>query len=260
MAVLLAWFPPLSASPAAADAPVALDRLYDDRRVQLFVVCVRDLSGRPPRSRADATADRNGLGLDDVLLAGRPVPTPSVTPGTADPGADVSGADDSATGDLVLPVAAACAAGVAATLAYRRRRKRTTTRTTPGGGWGQGDTGKQPTPLPDLDAQARLLLMETDDAVRASTEELGFAAAQFGEDAARPFADALAYARTELTAAFRLRQELDDAFPEDDPTRRRMLEEIVARCTEAGRRLDAEADRGAIRRWPARRPPRRRTR
>ncbi|WAM00351.1 TPM domain-containing protein [Streptomyces sp. Je 1-369] len=322
VAVLLAWFPLLSASPAAADDPVtlsrsgqitdrvdalgdradaaerALDRLYDDRRVQLFVVYVRDFSGRSAQSWADATADRNGLGLDDVLLAvathdrqfaysvdegsrltdarlqdvattairpalrendwagaaigaadgyravlaGRPAPTPSVTPGPADPGG-ASGAGDSATGDLVLPVAAACAAGVAATVAYKRRRKRATTRTTPGGGWEQGpgkSAGKETTPLPELDKKARLLLVETDDAIRTSTEELGFATAQFGEDAVRPFADALAYAQTELTAAFRLRQELDDAFPEDDPTRRRMLEEIVARCTEADRRLDAE--------------------
>ncbi|MET8683561.1 TPM domain-containing protein [Streptomyces sp. NPDC004732] len=326
MAVLLAWFPLLSSSPAAADDPVtlsrsgqitdkvdaldgradvaerALDRLYDDRRVQLFVVYVRDFSGRSAQSWADATADRNGLGLDDVLLAvathdrqfaysvdegsrltdaqlqdvattairpalrendwagaaigaadgyravlgGRPVPAPSVTPGRADPRAEGSGADDadssddandSVTGDLVLPVAAACAAGVAATVAYKRRKKRATTRTTPGGGWGQGADA---TPLPELDKKARLLLVDTDDAVRTSTEELGFATAQFGEDAVQPFADALAYAQAELTAAFRLRQELDDAFPEDDPTRRRMLDEIVARCTEAGRRLDAE--------------------
>ncbi|MEU7577943.1 TPM domain-containing protein [Streptomyces sp. NPDC041068] len=312
MAALLAWFPLLCAPPAAADDPVtlsrtgqitdkvdalgdrkgaaekALDRLYDDRGVQLFVVYVRDFSGRSAQSWADATAERGGLGIDDVLLAvathdrqfaysvddgsrltdaqlkdvattairpalrendwagaaigaaygyravlaGRPVPTPSVTPGPADPGAG----DDSAAGDLVLPVVAAGAAGVVATVAYKRRRKRATTRTTPGGGWGQTSL----TPLPDLDEQARRLLVETDDAVRTSTEELGFATAQFGEDATRPFGEALAYAQSELTAAFRLRQELDDAFPEDDPTRRRMLDEIVARCTEAGRRLDAE--------------------
>ncbi|MEU8954283.1 TPM domain-containing protein [Streptomyces sp. NPDC048518] len=316
MAVLLGWCVLLSPSPAFADDPVplsrsgqvtdrtealgdragevkrALDRLYDKHGVQLFVVYVRDFSGRSPQDWADATAERGGLGLDDVLLAvathdrgfaysvddgsrltdaqlrsvattairpalrhndwagaavgaadgyravlaGRPVPTPSVTPGPADPG---RGADESVTGDLVLPVAAACAAGVAATVAYKRRRKRATTRTTPGGGWGQG-AGRNPTPLPELDARARRLLVETDDAVRTSTEELGFASAQFGEEAVRPFGAALAYAQGELTAAFRLRQDLDDAFPEDDATRRRMLDEIVARCTEAGRRLDAE--------------------
>ncbi|MEV7196719.1 TPM domain-containing protein [Streptomyces sp. NPDC093510] len=329
-ALLLAWFPLPGASPAFADDPVtlsrtgqitdrtnalegredaaeqALDRLYDDRGVQLFVVYVRDFSGRSPQDWADATAERNGLGLDDVLLAvathdrqfaysvddgsrltdaqlqdvattairpalrendwagaavgaangyravlaGSPVPAPSVTPGPADPGAG-----DSATGDLVLPVAAACAAGVAATVAYKRRRKRATTRTTPGGGrWGGaggkqdgnqggnqgGPRGRDVIPLPELDKKARLLLVETDDAIRTSTEELGFATAQFGEDAVKPFTEALAYAQAELTAAFRLRQELDDAHPEDDPTRRRMLDEIVARCTGAGRRLDAE--------------------
>ncbi|WP_037898366.1 TPM domain-containing protein, partial [Streptomyces sp. NRRL S-920] len=321
VAVLLSWLPLLCPAPAAAEDPVtlsrtgqitdragalgdradaaerALDRLYDDRGVQLFVVYVRDFSGRSAQRWADATAERNGLGLDDVLLAvathdrqfaysvdadsrlddaqlrevattairpalrendwagaaigaangyravlaGDPVPTPSLTPGTADPGtADPGAGDDSVAGDLVLPVAAAGAAGVAAVVAYRRRKKRLTTRTTPGGGWGRG-AGKDLTPLPELDSKARLLLVGTDDAIRTSTEELGFATAQFGEDAVKPFGEALAYARSELTAAFRLRQELDDAIAEDEPTRRRMLDEIIARCTEADRRLDAQS-------------------
>ncbi|WP_307840630.1 TPM domain-containing protein [Streptomyces sp. G44] len=315
VAALLAWFPLLCPPPAFAEDPVtlsrtgqvtdrvdalgnragtaeqALDRLYDDRGVQLFVVYVRDFSGRSAQGWADATAERNGLGLDDVLLAvathdrqfaysvdeasrlsdaqlrevattairpalrqndwagaaigaangyravlaGRPVPTPSITPGPADPG----GGDDSVAGDLVLPVAAAGAAGVAAVVAHRRRKKRAATRTTPGGGRGRG-AGAAPTPLPELDRKARLLLVETDDAIRTSTEELGFATAQFGEDAVKPFGEALAYARSELTAAFRLRQELDDSHAEDEAAGRRMLDEIIARCTEAGRRLDAE--------------------
>ncbi|WP_172383531.1 TPM domain-containing protein [Streptomyces sp. MNP-20] len=274
---------------AVADA---LDRLYDDRKIQLFVAYVRDFSGRSARDWADTTAERNGLGTDDVLLAvathdrqyaysaeqgsrfseaqlrdvaataiepalrqhdwagaaigaaqgyaavlaGQPVPRPAITPGEADPGGG-GGGDDGVAGDLVLPVVAVGVAGTFAAVAYRRRRRRFTTRTTPGG---RGEA-QRATPLPELDAHAGRLLVETDDAVRTSTEELGFATAQFGEEAARPFAAAVAYARAELTAAFRLRQRLDDAYPEDDATRRRMLDEIVARCTEAGRRLDAEA-------------------
>lgn len=46
-----------------------LDRLFETQRVQLFVAYVRDFSGRDARSWADETADRNGLGQDDVLLA-----------------------------------------------------------------------------------------------------------------------------------------------------------------------------------------------
>lgn len=52
-----------------AQVVTALDRLYDQRRIQLFVAYVRDFSGRSPQDWADETADRNGLGLDDVLLA-----------------------------------------------------------------------------------------------------------------------------------------------------------------------------------------------
>ncbi|MEU3738902.1 TPM domain-containing protein [Streptomyces sp. NPDC032198] len=276
----------------------ALDQLYDDRGLQLFVVYVRDFSGRGAQDWADATAERNGLGLDDALLAvathdrqyaysldagsrlteaqlqdvattaikpslrqndwagaaigaangyravlsGRPVPTPTPTPGAADPGGNGSGnGDETAAGDLVLPIVAVGGAGALAAVAYNRRKKRATTRTTPGGGgWGTGAAGGE-TPLPELDKQSKQLLVETDDAIRTSAEELGFATAQFGDEAVRPFTDALAYARSELTKAFKLRQLLDDAYPEDDATRRTMLDEIVARCTEAGRRLDAEA-------------------
>ncbi|MEV0318809.1 TPM domain-containing protein [Streptomyces sp. NPDC050658] len=273
----------------------ALDRLYDDRGLQLFVVYVRDFSGRSAQDWTDTTAERNGLGLDDVLLAvathdrqyaysvdrgsrlteaqlrdvattairpalrendwagaaigaadgysavlaGRPVPTPAITPGDPDPGGSEDGAGgDTATGDLVLPIVVAGGACALAAVAYGRRRRRAATRTTPGGGWARGE---QPVSLPELDKRSKRLLVETDDAIRTSAEELGFATAQFGDDAVRPFTDALAYARSELTTAFRLRQQLDDAHPEDAATRRAMLEEIVTRCTEAGRKLDAEA-------------------
>ncbi|MGW5674521.1 TPM domain-containing protein [Streptomyces sp. NPDC003860] len=278
-----------------ADVTRALDRLYDGQRLQLFVVYVRDFSDHTAQGWADATARRNGLGTDDVLLAvatherqyaywvaaasrltdaqladvartaivpplrqhdwagaaigaadgydatlgGQPVPTPAVTPGDPDPGAAPVG---TGAGDLVLPVGVAIAVAGAAGYAALRRRKRSATRTTPQGGqagWGGGsDTGP---PLQELDAAARQALVDTDDALRTSQEELGFATAQFGETAAKPFVEAVAHARAQLTAAFRLRQQLDDAFPEDDATRRRMLTEIVERCSDADRRLDAEA-------------------
>ncbi|MFE4793641.1 TPM domain-containing protein [Streptomyces sp. NPDC056708] len=280
----------------------ALDRLYADRRIQLFVVYVRDFSGRSAQSWADETANRNGLGREDVLLAvathdrqyaytveqgsrltdaqlqdvastaiepalrehdwagaaigaangysavlaDKAVPTPTITPGVADPGTGNSGGTSAA--DLILPVVVVGGAAVVAGLAYTRRRRRATTRTTPGAtGWGPGSAAsgpppRPPTPLPELDARAKELLVDTDDAVRTSEEELGFATAQFGEEAAAPFTEAVTYAKGELTAAFRLRQQLDDAFPEDDATRRRMLDEIISRCADANARLDAVSE------------------
>ncbi|MEU1279932.1 TPM domain-containing protein [Streptomyces sp. NPDC005805] len=278
-----------------AAVATALDRLWERQRLQLFVVYVRDFSGTAAPEWAARTADRNGLGDSDVLLAvatgarqyaywvaddsrltdaqlaavaqrgiepalrendwagaaigaadgydavlaGRPVPEVAVTPGQVDPG----GGGDAGTGagDLVLPIAVIGAAGALAAYTYTKRRRRTETRTTPRGG--QEGWGAPPaTPLPELDGRARQALVDTDDAIRTSQEELGFATAQFGEEAARPFTEAVAHAQGELTAAFRLRQQLDDAYPEDEATRRRMLEEILARCAEANRRLDAESE------------------
>ncbi|MFD7322455.1 TPM domain-containing protein [Streptomyces sp. NPDC059875] len=277
----------------------ALDQLYDDRRVQLFVVYVRDFSGRSAQNWADATAERNGLGINDALLAvathdrqygysadpgsrftqaqlddvattaiepalrqndwagaaigaangygavlaGQPVPAPTLTPGPADPGGTT---DEGSSGtDLVLPVVLIGGAGAVAAYAWTKRRRRTGaaggTKPHAGQGWG---TTKEPAqvPLDQLDGQARQVLVATDDAVRTSQEELGFASAQFGDEAVKPFTDAVAFAKEELTAAFRLRQKLDDAFPEDDATRRSMLDEIIRRCGEANTRLDAESE------------------
>ncbi|OEJ94571.1 hypothetical protein J116_008890 [Streptomyces thermolilacinus SPC6] len=269
----------------APDVARALDRLYDEHRLQLFVVYVRDFSGRSPQDWADATADLGGLGTDDVLLAvatrertyaytadaagrltqarldevartavepalraddwagaaigaadgygavlaGRPVPVPAITSGVPDPGGGGSPGVD-----LLVPVVLVAGALAVAGYAYVSRRRRARTRTTPHGG----------VPVPDaeeLDERARRALVETDDAVRTSQEELGFAVAQFGEAAAKRFAEAVAYAEGELTTAFRLRQRLDDAEPEDEVTRRAMLEEITTRCADAGRRLDEES-------------------
>ncbi|WP_405636888.1 TPM domain-containing protein [Streptomyces sp. NBC_01178] len=279
----------------------ALDRLYAEQRVQLFVVYVRDFSGRSGQTWSDETADRSGLGQDDVLLsvathdrrygysvdagarltdeqlrdvartaiepalrendwagaaigaadgyasslAGRPVTAPAVTPGPADPGAGAS--ESIGARDYILPGAVVVGAGAFGLYAYARRRRRTAARTTPAAtGWGRtaGTDGapEPPTPLPELDARTRQVLVDTDDAVRTSEEELGFATAQFGEEAAKPFTAALARAKEELTQSFRLRQRLDDAFPEDDPARRRMLEEILRRCAAADEGLDAVSE------------------
>ncbi|MGW4162423.1 TPM domain-containing protein [Streptomyces sp. NPDC004788] len=152
---------------------------------------------------------------------------------------------------LILPVALLAGAALFAGYAYVRRRRRTATRTTPGGGrWGGAAAGgagwgtphgPPATPLIALDRRTRRALVATDDAVRTSEVELGFATARSGDGPAKPFTEAVAHARDELTAAFRLRQQLDDAEPEDDATRRAMLEEILRRCGDADARLDAEA-------------------
>ncbi|MEV7342665.1 hypothetical protein [Streptomyces sp. NPDC093544] len=154
---------------------------------------------------------------------------------TVAPTREAAGGDDGTdTGDLVLPVVAVGAVGVLTAYAYTRRRRRARTRTTPGG------VTPRVVPLAELDRQAQQSLVDIDDCVRTSAEELGLVTDQFGDKAVKPYTEALAFAKSELAAAFRLRQRLDDPAPEPDEGRR-LLEEVVARCTEAGRRLDAEA-------------------
>lgn len=153
----------------------------------------------------------------------------------AEEGAAAPGQGGTATGDLVLPLVAVVAAAALAAYTYTRRIRRARTRTTPGGGSAVAE------PFAELERRARRLLVEIDDCVRTCTEELGWAAARFGDEAVAPYARASAFARAELAVAFRLRQRLDDTVPDDGLVKRQLLEEIVTRCTEAGRRLDSEA-------------------
>lgn len=118
---------------------------------------------------------------DAVSPAPAAVGARSVTP--ADGGAAPT--DDEASGvDLILPVAAAGAAVAVATYSLVRRRRRAQVRTTP-----TGVFEPLTTPLPDLHRRAQRLLVETDDSVRTSAEELRFAAARPGQGAAEPLPD-----------------------------------------------------------------------
>ncbi|MFJ9248048.1 hypothetical protein [Streptomyces sp. NPDC101776] len=149
--------------------------------------------------------------------------------------------------DLVLPLVAVGGVGVLAGYGYVRRTRRARTRTTP------GVVSPQPpvTPLPVLERQAGAALVQADDCLRTSREELAFVEARFGTGAGgggeggatvtEPFVRALREAERELSAAFAIRLRYDRGVPEEDAARRHALAGIVGRCAEAGRRLDAEA-------------------
>ncbi|MEU0742132.1 hypothetical protein [Streptomyces sp. NPDC006134] len=151
-------------------------------------------------------------------------------------GAAASARGDTSTADLALPLLAASAAAALAGYGYVRRTRRARTRTTPGG----APVSPPEPPVAELDARTRAALVETDDCVRTSREELDFAGDLLGP-AAQPFAAALRTAQAELSAAFRMRQRYDDGVPEETTARRHALAGMAGRCLEAGRRLDAVA-------------------
>ncbi|HYU81913.1 MAG TPA: TPM domain-containing protein, partial [Candidatus Polarisedimenticolia bacterium] len=81
--------------------------------------------------------------------------------------------------------------------------------------------------------EANALLIRADESLRDAKEEMQYAEAQFSPPEVAPYRDAVTGAATELKAAFTIRQQLDDAIPEDADTRRRFVEEIVNRATKA---------------------------
>lgn len=94
--------------------------------------------------------------------------------------------------------------------------------------------------LDDLSRRAGSALVATDDAIKASEQELGFARAQFGDEAAAAFAEALAQAKADLDRAFTISQQLDDDVPETDEQRRAGYAEILRLCATADESMDAK--------------------
>ncbi|WP_241826821.1 hypothetical protein [Streptomyces graminilatus] len=182
-----------------------------------------------------------GLAVDEADHEGHAVAVsvvgsaPALPNASEDPDTSASQAESSA-GDLVLPLVVAGVAVALGAYGYVRRTRRARTRTTPTTPAALPPVARATTP--ELDRQARKSLVAADDCVRTSREELGFVAGLLGTDAVAPFTEAVRGAEAELSAAFQLRQTYDDN-PSD--ASRGALDEIVARCVDAGRRLDAEA-------------------
>jgi len=91
-----------------------------------------------------------------------------------------------------------------------------------------------------LNYRASAALLELDEKVRTAQVNLDYARTHFGEEAVPGLAAALEQSRADLTRAFTLRQELDDEIPEDEPTQRVMLTELLQRTDAAAARLQAQ--------------------
>ncbi|TDN88494.1 TPM domain-containing protein [Microbacterium sp. BK668] len=139
------------------------------------------------------------------------------------------------TGLLVL-VLAIGAIGVIIWLVVRRRRRRQAPAGIP------GPQGAPPVSTEELARQASAALVETDDAVKTSEQELGFARAQFGDAATVEFAQALDAAKASLTKAFLLQQQLDDATPDTEEQVRAWNTQILQLLEEANNGLDEKAE------------------
>ncbi|RRS01815.1 TPM domain-containing protein [Glycomyces terrestris] len=246
--------------------------------IGLYVAYVDGFDPYSPQTWADTSAVDSGLGSQDLLLAvatgerrytwsvdaafpltdaqlnevAASVVEPRLEDGdwaqaaidaaagyeAAYEGGDVAGSGSGGANwfGVVLCLLVVAALAVGAVLWMRRRRRR------PAAAGGGGGGGAPQRSTEDLNSEANRLLVETDDAIRTSEQELGFAVAEFGDEATGRFTAALAGAKEQLTASFRTRQLLDDDRPESEDERRRMLADVIDRLTKANADLDAVAD------------------
>jgi len=260
-----------------ASVQEALDRLQEEDQVQLFVAYVESFDSLAPQEWADQTAQLSGLGLQDALLAVatgdrayaysvdedfplsneqlNDIMLNDVEPDLSDndwAGAAIAAADgireDIGGGGGFSPwwlVGGAAVVGGGGYMVYRSARRRSQTSAGAGAG-GPGAPGAEDpfagVSTNDMSKQASALLIETDDAIKTSEQDLGFAEAEFGAEAVGSFHLALDEAKAQLAASFQIRQQLDDRTPEDEPTQRDMLAEIIQRTTAANESLDAKVE------------------
>jgi len=248
----------------------AIAQLRSERGVDLFVVFVESFDGASGQDWADQTAVASQLGDEDALLAvavrdraygvsiadGFPVDesrvdrvrTEDVEPRLSDDewaAAAIAMADGLRSGGGggfgtgLVAVGAAAAGG--AYLLYRRRRRAAGAAQAPAAPQAQPDEFAD-VPTEDLAYRASAALIEVDEAVRSSEQELTAARAHYGEEAVARFAAALEQSRADMLRAFELRQQLDDDKPEDEPTARSMYAEIIRIASAADDRLEEQVE------------------
>ncbi|WP_396642194.1 TPM domain-containing protein [Microbacterium sp.] len=185
-------------------------------------------------STQPALADDDWLGAIDATAAGLGEAI-GVTSGTGTDGGGTDGGATSGGSSGFLPLLAVGAVVVAGFVlvgwVLLRKRKRPT-----GAGVEAPVVSTE-----ELERQASAALVATDDAITTSTQELGFARAQFGDEATAEFEDALARARAAMTEAFGLQQSLDDEKPDTDAPARAAYSRILELCAAANADLDAKA-------------------
>ena len=95
-------------------------------------------------------------------------------------------------------------------------------------------------PLEALDELSKQIVVDVDNAVRTSTNELELATEEFGAVRVAPFAKAVTNAKTALAEAFNVRQTLDDDVPESPLQKRQLLTKVITSAGAADRELEAQ--------------------
>ncbi|MBB3083548.1 TPM domain-containing protein [Geodermatophilus sabuli] len=263
------------------EVQAALDDLSSETGTELYVVYVDSFDGTDRTEWARSSAQQTGLDADDVLMAVAvedrvygvhygdevdPSDLQDVLAGDVEAqlsqgdwaGASVALAEGLSAGGGESAAAGGSSAGGGggAVLAvvvllfllagggylFSRRRKRAAQRELAAAPAQRREADPHAgTPTEQLNYRGSTALLELDEQVRGAQLNLDYARSYFGDEAVPGLPEALDRSRAELARAFTIRQELDDEIPEDEPTRRRMLTELLALTDAAGKRLEAQA-------------------
>jgi predicted nucleic acid-binding Zn-ribbon protein len=255
----------------------AVQNLYNSRQVRLWVVYVDSFSGQAAETWARNTRRISDFQDEDAILA---VATADrayalLVPDAATGGVDVdtlrrndvepalrrgdwAGAAVAAANGLDRPASSSAGGiswvGLVAILAViaiavlvllwwrgRRRRKRREAEFAAAQRVDPADPNALASVSIDaLDDLSRSIVVDVDNAVRTSDNELALAVEEFGEKDTAPFTAAVAEAKKTLSQAFNVRQILDDAVPETPQQRRDLLTRVIVAAARADQALDAQ--------------------
>jgi uncharacterized membrane protein YgcG len=261
----------------------AVNQLYNDRHIRLWVVYVDTFSGQDAVNWTQQTRRLSDIGGQDAILA---VATQdrayAFLPPTTGPGgfdvstlrtneiepklhqSDWAGAAIAAANGL-NPSTSSTGTGTGAQISWfgvlvalvvlavlilalllwtrRRRRKRREAEFAAARRVDPADPNALASVSIDaLDDLSKTIVVDVDNAVRTSDNELGLAVEEFGAEQTEPFNRAVANAKTTLAQAFNVRQILDDAVPETPQQRRDLLTRVVVAAAKADRELDAQRE------------------
>ena len=255
----------------------AVDKLYSERRIRLWVVYVDNFSGEGAVNWAKSTVAASELGDHDALLAVAtgdrayaflvPTTLPGVSKTQVDKlrrdriepalrsgdwvgaaGAAANGLGKKASSSdrtsllVVLGILIVAVLTFLVVMRYRGRRRRAASLAAARRVDPTDVTALAAVPLDALDDLSRLMVVDVDNALRTSSNELALATEEFGEERTAPFTQAVSNAKAALSQAFTVRQQLDDSTPETPLQRRELLTRVIVSAACADRELASQTE------------------
>jgi predicted nucleic acid-binding Zn-ribbon protein len=260
-----------------ATVAAALGKLYTDRHIRLWVVYVDNFSGLSAVNWAQRTSRASDFGDYDALLAvgttGRDYAflVPSTVKGVSQSqvddlrrnqiepalrnndwsGAAVVAADGlnvapSSSGRVLLVVALGLIVVAVVVLVivmrYRARRRRAAALAAARRVDPTDAEALAALPVEALDDLSRSKVVDVDNALRTSSNELTLAIDEFGAGRTDPFSKAVDNAKAALSQAFTVRQQLDDGTPLTAEQRRQLLTTVIVSAARADRELESQTE------------------